>query len=580
MAQKKHMETINLSSVSYTYQGAAKPVFSDISLDFRRGWTAVLGDNGIGKTTLAKLVVGLIPPTAGEVMPNPNRLVCSYCEQRTDVPPSNLDDFRADWTPETNQVRETLGIDDGWAYRYAALSGGEAKRLQIACSLALRPDVLVLDEPTNYVDAPTRAAIASALLGFHGIGIVVSHDAELMDVLVQRCVFLERWHVGGHNLVEATMIPGSYSQAKGELKRRQVHAHDELVANGRSLRRLQQVKQQRQQETAHVNALKQKAGRRINPKDSDALQRNKDIRSVGGDTGASRSSARIDARLGKAHIALENLQVASKRYDGAFRYCASPSHRRELLHLGPGFVSFDGGFEAQKAGNDASVQPEAFNRQGPSDVARTGRFVQSSHGRTRGIRLEKAQASPSVGEQGFTIPELTVGPRDHIGICGPNGAGKSTLLRVLLRDGICQGFSSYLAIRQIVDDAALLEAAQRFAGLDADLRSQVVNNYAQLNADPDRLVDALSSSTLAELSPGETQKLLLCLGLLDSPQLLVLDEPTNHLDLHAREALASMLAGFPGAVLVVSHDEWFLREVAPELWWSLGTDGRLTFRHP
>lgn len=64
-----------------------------------------------------------------------------------------------------------------------------------------------------------------------------------------------------------------------------------------------------------------------------------------------------------------------------------------------------------------------------------------------------------------------------------------------------------------------------------------------------------------EPSPGQLQKLRLCLGLLHSPQLMVLDEPTNHLDLNSKHTLASFLHSYRGAVIVVSHERWFLDEV-------------------
>lgn len=87
------------------------------------------------------------------------------------------------------------------------------------------------------------------------------------------------------------------------------------------------------------------------------------------------------------------------------------------------------------------------------------------------------------------------------------------------------------------------------ASLSPDDRSRVLGAYARLNADPDRLLAGGSPS------PGELRKLLLCLAL------IVMDEPTNHLDLTSKEALARLLRDYPGALVVVSHDEWFLGEV-------------------
>lgn len=81
--------------------------------------------------------------------------------------------------------------------------------------------------------------------------------------------------------------------------------------------------------------------------------------------------------------------------------------------------------------------------------------------------------------------------------------------------------------------------------------------FAQLNADPDKLLSNEAPS------PGELRKLMLCLGILDQSQLIVMDEPTNYLDLESKVALARSrcLADYPGALVVASHDEWFLDQV-------------------
>ena len=97
---------------------------------------------------------------------------------------------------------------------------------------------------------------------------------------------------------------------------------------------------------------------------------------------------------------------------------------------------------------------------------------------------------------------------------------------------------------------------RRLAALQGKERSQVLAAFAQLNADPDKLLSNEAPS------PGELRKLMLCLGILDRPQLIVMDEPANYLDLESKVALARCLADYPGALVVTSHDEWFLDQVA------------------
>jgi ATPase subunit of ABC transporter with duplicated ATPase domains len=178
---------------------------------------------------------------------------------------------------------------------------------------------------------------------------------------------------------------------------------------------------------------------------------------------------------------------------------------------------------------------------------------------------------------GVAIPVLSVGPRDHIGIAGPNGGGKTTIVNAVLKglgdwndksvEQIDQndqansgGEVPYLMIAQNTTDDDAKRALAQLRELPSEVKSRVLSSYAQLNADPDRLTAGTSPS------PGELRKLLLCLGIAQHPQLIIMDEPTNHLDLHSKQALAAALQAYPGALIVVSHERWFLRQVASTLW--------------
>ena len=154
---------LTLTDISYTYPSTPEPLFEHVSASFQQGWTAVLGDNGLGKTTLLNIAIGMLPADTGNISPDPHRLTIATCPQDNMVRPKNLDDFATDWSPETMRVRNALRIGDDWPYRYETLSGGETKRLQVACAITARPDVLVLDEPTNHVDSEIRKAIVEAM---------------------------------------------------------------------------------------------------------------------------------------------------------------------------------------------------------------------------------------------------------------------------------------------------------------------------------------------------------------------------------------------------------------------------------
>ena len=176
---------VMLSHVGYAYPGAPNPILNDITITFPCGWSGLLGDNGCGKTTLAKVVCGEIEPDSGSVT---RGLFGVLCKQGTDSPPEGLLDFASDFGREARALRSSFSIEDDMPWRYERLSHGERKKLQVAVALWRRPDVLVLDEPTNHVDRETRLQILPALQGLDGVGILVSHDRGLLDALVDRCV--------------------------------------------------------------------------------------------------------------------------------------------------------------------------------------------------------------------------------------------------------------------------------------------------------------------------------------------------------------------------------------------------------
>ena len=131
-----NLSIITITDLGFAYPSSSSTLFEHLSATLDRGWTALLGDNGCGKTTLALLLCGRLSPTQGRISPVPSSLVCEYCPQAIAEQPRSLDDFANDWSQRTEAIRRTLGVADDWAYRYLTLSGGEAKRLQVACSLS------------------------------------------------------------------------------------------------------------------------------------------------------------------------------------------------------------------------------------------------------------------------------------------------------------------------------------------------------------------------------------------------------------------------------------------------------------
>ena len=480
---------LTLSGVTYAYPSSVQPILNNVSVAFPPGWTGLLGDNGCGKSTLARIACGIIKPDAGSVT---GGLFAVMCAQETDEPPEGLYDFAADYGREARELRRIFRIEDDMPWRFDELSFGERKKLQIAVALWQRPDVLVADEPTNHLDADAREELTQALARFRGIGILVSHDRELLDALVDRCVSFE---AGGRLVVR----PGGYTAAHGQADLERASAVRERAAAKEQLARLSAEQDRRAHEAARADARRSK--RHIDPKDKSAKAKIDLAIYTGQDGAAGKKTVQMNAQVEAARQRVARAFV-HKRYDGDLWVDAHPSPRKTVLHV-----------------------PAATIPCGPGSLA---------------------------------IPELYVGNTDHIGIVGPNGAGKSTLLahlRGLMADDLV-----VLDIPQELDAHERERTIRGVLELSDAERGRVLSTVAQLNSDPDRILEG------GRMSPGELRKLMLAAGMLRHPVLIVMDEPTNHLDLHSTEALERALAGYPGALLLVSHDHTFLSACTTRIW--------------
>ncbi len=487
---------ITLNDVSYSYPGSTQTVLDGVRAVFSAGWTGIIGNNGCGKSTLARIATGMLVPDSGTV--SPRGLVVAYCEQDATTPPDRLEDLACSWEQTAVRLRADLGVDDDWPWRYDTLSSGQQKRLQVAVALWENPDVLVMDEPTNHVDALTRQAILKALAGYRGIGLLISHDRELLDALAGQCLCFEGARV--------VMRPGGYTQAREQAACDTKTAQRQRRDAKREAARIQAEAARRRNEASKSTA--KRSARHLDAKDHDGKGRIKLAVYTGKDGVAGKLSSRMDARLEKVRQALDEAHV-DKQYAGDIWMDAEASPRKVL------------------------------------------------------VRMEAGELTQ--GEHCLRIPDLAVGNTEHIGIAGVNGSGKTTLLTAFMRKApddlstlfIPQGIGSELAARIM---ASLHEASP-------GERGRVLSIVAQLNSDSDRILDG------DELSPGELRKIMLAQGILRHPVLIAMDEPTNHLDVGSIEALERVLVVYPGALVLVSHDERLLEKTTDIRWCLESGDG-------
>lgn len=178
--------------------GYDKPL-GEISLAVERGQKiGVIGSNGTGKSTLLKTITGLIPPLSGDVRFGVKTRV-GYFDQTIAATKSELsvlEDFRAEF-PELNdgEIRKTLGgfllSGDDVFKCVKDLSGGEKVRLALSKIFRRRPNLLILDEPTNHMDIIGKETFEKLLMDFSGTVIVVSHDRYLINRVAKSLIVFE-----------------------------------------------------------------------------------------------------------------------------------------------------------------------------------------------------------------------------------------------------------------------------------------------------------------------------------------------------------------------------------------------------
>ena len=486
---------LRFQEVSFTYPTMTKPLLAGVEVYFPAGWTGIVGANGVGKSTLLKLAVGELKVQEGKVHHLGSAL---YCAQRTDDAPEALADFIYAGDREAVALRRQLGVEEEWLERWDTLSHGERKRAQIGVALWLNPDVLALDEPTNHIDGDARRLLLGALHRYQGVGLLVSHDRELLDELCGQCLFIDP--------PDATLRPGGVTEGAGQSKLEQESSRRKDDQAKGSVNRLRDVAQRRR-EAADQFAAKTKALKNKKPPAQDH------------DGRAMRNLAKLSGKDGFAGKLVAQL---GKRVERAAEERAAVKVRK-VYEMGIWL-------EANSCSNRAHVG------------------------------TLPAGELPLGGPRKLVFPELVIRPTDRIALTGPNGRGKSTLLRHFMARGLNLEADRVVYIPQEIAAAESRRILTDVAALEKERLGQIMTIVSRLGSRPQRLLES------DEPSPGEIRKILLAIGIAKGPHLIVMDEPTNHMDLPSIECLEEALAECPCALLLVSHDQRFLRLLTTINW--------------
>lgn len=344
------------------------PVLKNVSFVLTPGFYGLVGVNGAGKTTLLRVLAGELSPQEGSIHARPGQATFAYCPQRVDACGPDIFSLASVHDGVSAELKGRLGLEASELTRWSLLSPGERKRWQIAAALALEPEILLLDEPTNHLDGRARAQLLDALSRFRGIGVVVSHEREVLERLPRSIL---RVHDG---LV--TLHKGRYSEARAqweEAKRAQQELRARKSAEVRAVKKRLDAARRVQEAAAH--SLKTRAHLKS--------KNDHDARSMGRKVVAGWA----DARAGRS-VQVVRDELARVRDD-------VPQLERDKTLGGKVFASYT---------------------RAPQSIL---------------FHLEASEVCAG-DETLLRDVRLTIGREERVRITGDNGAGKTTLLAALL----------------------------------------------------------------------------------------------------------------------------------------------------
>ncbi|HTV24077.1 MAG TPA: ATP-binding cassette domain-containing protein [Polyangiaceae bacterium] len=291
------MARIALEDLSF---GFDVPLFESLSIGFEPGWTGLVGANGSGKTTLLRLIAGELEPSSGRVRIAPDATL-AWCRQRSQDQYAELVEFVADCSKAAGRWRGLLGVEAAQLDRFEQLSAGERKRWQLALALSREPDVLLLDEPTNHLDVEARSLIVDALRRFEGVGIVVSHDRELLERVTVRTARITR--------TTLELSPGAYTAAQAEWQAQRRASSDLKAELRQSAERLARRADDRRRRAASAERDRSPARRMKNPHDNDARSMLAKNRAETAGRRLARDASALDSRVARVREQLSAIHI-------------------------------------------------------------------------------------------------------------------------------------------------------------------------------------------------------------------------------------------------------------------------------
>jgi len=551
------MSILTLSNISQSFGDF--DVFLGISAGITNdGKVGLVGPNGIGKTTLLRILAGLATPSTGSVTMAQGTRVgylrqeameafvgrdnTIHAEMLTVFQPLKAQEAtlhqlqermaQGDASEELlreysktheafehaggygielriSQVLQGLGFskEDG-AIPLSRLSGGQKTRALLARLLLEQPDLLILDEPTNHLDVEAIEWLEGTLRLWPGALLIVSHDRYFLDRVVNRI-----WEMSRSGIEE---YRGNYSAY------------------------VQQRQERWARRQTDFETIKEKFLSEL-----DFIKRN-----IARDSTRDRAKGRLKRLIREVRVVEAGglHLLTSKNWGQVMDEIAISSTRW-------GVEDVEG---AIKALHSPVVRPPQLNMRLQSTL-RSGNLVLRSSELTIGYP----------GNALFAADPIYLTRGECAALIGPNGTGKTTFLRTLLseitplqgelRFGASLKVGYFAQAHDKLDpNRTVMETLLDFRNIPLGQARNYLAQYLFRNEDVFKPVHMLSG--------GERARLALALLAMEGANFLLLDEPTNHLDIPAQEVLQEVLENFPGTILLVSHDRYLVDRLASQVW--------------
>lgn len=529
-----------VSNLCKTVNG--KDLLDDISFVLNDGnKVGLIGKNGVGKSTLLKTIVGILPMDSGQINLNgqtvkllkqeiskddydysvidyiKKEIEISDLEQRLHELENNLTDDNMEeygnilekflsvdgYNFETNLdiVLNGLKLDIDVHRKVGTLSGGQKIKILLACLLLSNADILLLDEPTNNLDIEAIEWLENYLINLDKKMIIVSHDEEFLNNITNKIFELDNGKINEYNL--------SYSDYLD---------YKDMEYNHR-LEQYEHAQEQKKKLKASIQEAKEWANKGLSSKkkDNDKIAANF----------SKERTKKTSSKASKLSKELDKIEI-----DTSFR-------KREP-------INFTVDYSDIKGNGDIYVDDLIC---GYDDFC------------TPAIKID--------------IPFGT-----RVQIYGKNGSGKTTFIKTLLNEvepisgkihignDVKIGYISQDSLEDDSSDLSIYEYLSQDSDIDKSMLFNILNKFHINYEDKDK---AYSS-----LSPGQRTRVNLAKLAINNINTLILDEATNHLDIEAIHVLEEVITTFNGTIISISHNRLFNKCLAPDIVLNI-EDATLTY---